>query len=90
MRTLRSMGWVKNLKADVIAGEARKAAERGQTVFAAMLNTPMTMPDLSGEVPGWGDMVAAVEAQGWRLEHWSAGADHKGRPQAYPVFRRVP
>ena len=82
------MGWIKDAKAGLLAQEARKAADRGQAVFAAMLNTPMSMPDLSGEVPGWGDMIAAIEAEGWQLAQWAVGADHKGRPQAYPLFRR--
>lgn len=82
------MGWIKNAKAAMLAGEARKAAERGQRVFAAMLNSPATMADLSGEVPGWGDMIDAVEASGWKLDQWAVGSDHKGRPQAYPLFRR--
>ncbi|MFB6726832.1 hypothetical protein ACFCV3_42075 [Kribbella sp. NPDC056345] len=84
------MGLIKNAKTDTLGGLARKAREAGQTTFAAMLNYPATQPDLSGEINDWSVMVEAVEAEGWQLVNWTVGQDKKGRPQAFPVFRRLP
>ncbi len=54
-----------------------------------MLNTPVTHHTMSGSVPGWAEMIKAIEAEGWVLDEWSVAADDKGRPQAYPLFRRA-
>jgi hypothetical protein len=83
------MGWIKDAKQDTLATQARRAIEEGRTVFVPMLNTPMFASAMSGPVPGWAEMVEAVETQGWHLEHWAIGQDKQGRPQAYPLFRRV-
>ena len=83
------MGWIKDAKATKVAADAAKARDAGQTVFAVMLNSPATHPGLSGEIPDWSLMVTAIEAEGWRLEQWTASVDSKGRPQAYPLFRRA-
>ena len=48
----------------------------------------MTHHTLSGAVAGWAEKIEAVEAEGGVLTHWSVAADDKGRPQAYPLFRR--
>lgn len=83
------MGFVKQTKSDVLAGEARRAVEEGRSVFAPMLNTPWTQHSMSGAISGWAEMIEAVEAAGWTLTHWTVAQDHKGRRQAYPLFRRV-
>lgn len=83
------MGWIKDNKADMLAKAAAKAREEGLPVFAALLNSPATHSGLSGEVRDWSLMVTAVEAEGWRLDSWTASVDTKGRPQAYPLFRRI-
>jgi hypothetical protein len=83
------MGIFKDAKVSTLAAEATKAAEAGRSVFAPKLNTPATQHSLSGEIVDWSMMVAAVESAGWRLEHWSVAMDAKGRPEAYPLFRRV-
>ncbi len=83
------MGWIKQAKANALSEEAARALAEGRTVFAPMLNTPMTHHTMSGSVAGWAEMIEAIEAEGWELEHWSVAADDKGRPQAYPLFRRA-
>lgn len=83
------MGWIKNTKAADIAKEATRALEEGRTVFTPMLNSPSTNSGMTGSVGGWAEMLEAIEAAGWRLEHWSIGQDKHDKPQAYPLFRRA-
>ena len=83
------MGIIKDAKSNMLATEAQRAVSQGQTIFAPMLNAPATHHMMSGAVPGWAEMIEAVEGCGWKLEHWSVAADQKGRPQAYPLFRRT-
>lgn len=82
------MGFVKNAKENIVRAEAERAIQEGRTIYTPMLNTPMTHGGLSGSIPGWAEMIEAVEAVGWVLSEWSVAADQKGRPQAYPLFRR--
>jgi hypothetical protein len=83
-----AMGFIKQAKSDAVAKEAQRAIEEGRTVFAPRLNTPMTHPGLSGSIPGWAEMIEAIEAAGWTMVDWSVSTDQKGRPEAYPLFRR--
>lgn len=83
------MGIFKDAKVDTITKEAVKAAESGRTWFTPKLNNPSTQHNLSGDIPDWGLMIAGVESAGWVLEHWSVAMDGKGRPEAYPLFRRA-
>lgn len=82
------MGLIKDVKAGTIGTEAAKARDKGRGTFAAMLNTPMSQHGMSGGIDDWAVMIDAVEAEGWVLSSWSVAMDTKGRPQAYPVFRR--
>jgi hypothetical protein len=83
------MGFIKDAKQNMLSTEAKRAVEEGRTVFAPMLNTPMSQHTMSGSVAGWAEMIEAVEREGWTLANWSVAHDAKGRPQAYPLFRRV-
>lgn len=83
------MGWITNTKSKILFQDAQKAWEAGHMVFAPMLNTPAMNSGLSGAVGDWAEMIEAVEAVGWRLTNWAIGSDTRGRPQAYPLFRRV-
>ncbi len=58
------MGWIKNAKANLLSDEAARAAAEGRTVFAPMLNTPVTHHTMSGSVAGWAEMIESIEAQG--------------------------
>lgn len=82
------MGFIKDAKSNMVAVEAARALAQGRTTFTPMLNTPATQHALSGSVAGWAEMIEAVEGQGWQLAHWAVAHDIKGRPQAYPLFRR--
>lgn len=86
------MGFIKDGKAGMLRTEAERAFREGRTVFAPMLNTPVTFRSSatpSGSVSGWAEMIEAVESQGWVLTQWTVGHDAKDRAQAYPLFRRV-
>lgn len=82
------MGWIKDAKANALLQEAQRAIQEGRTVFTPMLNTPMTQHTMSGSVAGWAEMIEAIESCGWFVQQWSVASDIKGRPQAYPLFRR--
>jgi hypothetical protein len=82
---------------DVLADEAREAAEAGLPVFITVLHSLTTTGVFGGPNVGslpvrleWAKRVAAIEAEGWRLEQWAVDHDAKGNPNAYPVFRRAP
>lgn len=83
------MGWIKDAKVSTLISEAQRAIEEGRHVFAPMLNTPMTQTSMSGSVAGWAEMIEGVEGCGWALVHWAIGEDKSGKPQAYPLFRRM-
>jgi hypothetical protein len=83
------MGLIKDTKASGLRGEAERAMKEGRSIFAPKLNTPMTHGGLSGSIPGWAEMIEAVEGVGWRLDAWSVSTDQRGRPEAYPLFRRI-
>lgn len=82
------MGFIKDAKASQLGTEAQKAHEDGDYFFTPLLNSPSTHHGMSGNIRDWAVMVQAVEAAGWVLDQWTVAADNKGRPQAYPLFRR--
>lgn len=82
------MGWIKDAKATALGDDAQRAYTEGRTTFTARLNTPATSSGTSGPVPGWAEMIEAVEAAGWGLTHWAVTDGDKARPTAYAVFRR--
>lgn len=83
------MGIFKDAKVSSMAAEATKAAAAGRSFFTPKLNTPMTQHNLSGDISDWGLMCQAIEEAGWVMHHWAVGMDNKGRPEAYPLFRRT-
>jgi len=86
------VGWIADRGVKVPAEEARKAARRGLPVFATALNSQSLGGATSGDLQvrlEWSKRIAAIEAEGWRLEHWSVCQDEKGRAVGYPVFRRT-
>jgi hypothetical protein len=85
------MGWIKDRNVDVLATEARDAALRGERVFVTVLHSGAVTDAGSGELQvrtEWARRIDAIEANGWRLEHWSISLDGKGNPVGVPVFRR--
>lgn len=81
------MAWIKDQKANAVADDARRAIAEGRQVFAARFWTP-SLTGGAGSVASWAEQIEAVEAEGWQLAQWTVIADEKGRPQAFPLFRR--
>lgn len=82
------MGFLKETKANAIGNEAEKAFTEGRAVFTPRLNYPATMHGLTGNIDDWSQMIQSVESAGWSMVEWTVAMDTKGRPEAYPVFRR--
>lgn len=82
------MGFIKDAKQNMVRTEAERAIVEGRRVYVPMLNTPATHGGMSGSIPGWAEMIEAVEEAGWVLSEWAVSTDQKGKPQAYPLFRR--
>ncbi len=74
-----------------VAEDARAAHAAGRAVFAAYLipSSRVVMGQSSGQAPGIGEMIEAVEAAGWVLAFApSAAVFDGGRLALYCVFRR--
>lgn len=81
------MGLMSGRIDEAFAGEARKAYDDGLPVFTTRLTVPRLVHTRQGYA-GWAEIIAAIEAAGWRLEHWDVAT--KGNDaEAYPVFRRA-
>lgn len=83
------MGFIKDSKVASMTTEATKAAEAGRKVFTPKLNMPGTHHGMSGDIVDWGLMIEGIESVGWTMQQWSVSSDNKGRPEAYPLFRRA-
>lgn len=82
------MGWGTRTTTSTLAAEAREAWQQGRTVFAPRLRTPYWAGTITGSVSGWAEMIEAVEACGWVLQHWAVSSGHWRKVAAYPLFRR--
>lgn len=86
------MAWGQKTMIDVVRKQAATAASEGRAIFTPELNAPAMNGSGGGimlAVDGWGEAVEAIEAEGWRLEHWTVDSDKGVRPRAYPLFRRA-
>lgn len=63
---------------------ASVAARFGHVVYAPVLDLPGGPLSIGLALNRWGMVIAAIEAEGWRLEAWAADSGH-----AYPLFRRA-
>jgi hypothetical protein len=82
------MGIFTDRRADLIADEATKAYAADLPVFTPRLTVPTAQHDRSAHLTAWAEMVAGIEAAGWRLEHWSVSGQGNDA-EAYPIFRRA-
>lgn len=82
------MGFIKDQKADLLLRDAQRAMSEGRTVFAPRLLGAGSQVDMSGSMSGWAEMIEAIESAGWVMYHWSVTNGAKGRPEAFPLFRR--
>lgn len=81
------MGFIGQRKVTKLGTEAREAMERGDGVFAPIINYP-TRRSGSGNEQDVADAVASILAEGWVLAGWSVAYDAKSAPFAAPVFLR--
>jgi hypothetical protein len=68
------------------------SSAEGLPVFVTVLHSMSATGATSSWVQvqlEWAKRLAAVEAEGWRLDQWTVSRDSKGLPEAFPVFRRV-
>lgn len=86
--SVRGMGWIKDAKANAMAGDARAAWDEGAPVFTPLLNLPSVKVGFSGRIKDWEMMIAAILEVGWRLHTWAVCSDGHGRPQGQPLFVR--
>ena len=71
---------------DELQRKAHEAAADGHLVFTPTLRPRLTAQDTEP----FGELIAAVEAQGWWLDQWSVTAvSQAGVLVGCPVFRRA-
>ena len=67
------MGIFKDAKSDSMAAHARRAADEGRQVFVAQFRGAAShSPKLSRPVADVAEMIEAVEAEGWRVDQFTA------------------
>ena len=67
---------------------AREALAAGRDIFTPALPSLLGVGALVAPVATWAETVEAIEAEGWRLHHWTVCQSEQGRATAYPLFRR--
>jgi len=77
------MAFLKNMKADIAAKHAARAAGEGRTVLVFLVDVPKAAGE-GQPVSGVAEQIEAIEAAGWRLD--SLGARDAGSMIA--LFRR--
>lgn len=83
------MGFIKEAKANNMAGDAKRAAEEGRTVFVAQFRGAVShSPSLSRPIGGVAEMIEAVEAEGWRVDQFTA-FPYKDNMTVAVMFRRA-
>jgi hypothetical protein len=82
------MGRLTDAKVTEMTRQANDAWQSGQPVFTPAFTCPDFQAGVTGPVADWAAMIAVVEQFGWRMEHWAAVQDPKGRPLGLPIFRR--
>ncbi|MER6991656.1 hypothetical protein ABT337_15410 [Saccharopolyspora hirsuta] len=80
------MGLFKTSTAELVemAAEARTS---GRVRFVARLIALSSSKD--DAIDPWAERIEAIEAVGWRVEHFSVAPNDKGCVEAYVLFARV-
>lgn len=75
-------------RANDVADDASKAEKDNRHVFVVQVRAGMSFTaSLTREVPGFGEVIEAVELRGWKLDQQTI-VIHDGKPTAYMTFRR--
>lgn len=81
------MGAIKDIKAQSLSADARRARVEGRTVFVAQIRGPVRhSPSLTRVIPDAAEVIEAIEAQGWFLDKMN-GIDHKNNTTLFVLFR---
>lgn len=83
------MGMVKDIKVKNAADAAAKAAAARRAVFVYRQNIPATASGFSGEVSDMGEVIEAVERQGWQLDQMSFDGRQSSNGGCILLFRRA-
>lgn len=81
------MGLIKQAKESNAFRDAERARSDGNSVFVYRFEMPHTGRGFSGSVSGAAEVIMAIEAVGWRLEHISDGEGGGDRGAILMVFR---
>ena len=83
------MGFIKQAKADSMAADAQRANEEGHTVFIAQFRGAVShSPSLTRPIAGVAESIEAVEAVGWKVEHFTS-VPYKDNMTVVCLFRRI-
>ncbi len=67
------MGFIKQAKADSLAGDAERAWNEGRTIFIAQFRGGVGhTAALSRPISGVAEMLEAVEAVGWKMDQFTS------------------
>jgi len=84
------MGFIKQVKGDSMANDARRAVAEGHSVFVAQFRGAVShSPSLSRPIQGIAEMIEAVEGEGWRVDQFTS-VPYKDNMTVTCLFRRVP
>ena len=81
------MGLMKTLKTTTATGDARRARAEGHTVYVHRFGMPTMNSSVSSSVPGAAEVIEAIEAEGWRLEHMAHNSEDRAHGSLVLLFR---
>ena len=69
------MGFMKTVKTSTATADATRARSEGRTVYVHRFGMPNLNSSASSSVPGAAEVIEAIEAAGWHLEHMAHNPD---------------
>lgn len=84
------MGLMKTIKTNTATADAARARTEGRTVYVHRFGMPNLNSSVSSSVPGAAEVIEAIEAAGWRLEHMAHNAEDRGHGSLVLLFRPTP
>lgn len=81
---------IRDVKVQAAVKAAAGAAAAGRLVLAYRQNVPASKSGFSGEIGDMGEVIEAVERQGWRLDQLAFDGQQSSNGGCILLFRRVP
>lgn len=82
------MGMIKQSKIGTVRADAQRAREEGRRVFVAVFKAGVLSSGMfSGGLGHIAEMIEAVEAEGWRLEHFTYDSTESRTDRVCGLFR---